>query len=202
MGNVLLFFDHRRSARQMARLLGAPEEDVWQHVFVGQPSLNDRCDGGEVHGQAFYDRLCQEFCQKHNRPSEQELFYAASDIFRPNVPMKAIVYQLKAAGCRVGLLSNTCDVHWEFIADGRYRMFPEAFDALALSFRLRQMKPGPDIYASAAKIAGVEPDEIFYADDIAVNVEGAKRAGFDAVLYTSPDALVSDLNDRGVAFNY
>ena len=42
----------------------------------------------------------------------------------------------------------------------------------------------------------------FYVDDIAGHVAGARSVGFDAVQYTSTDALVAQLRERGVAFNY
>ena len=106
---------------------------------------------------------------------------AGSDIAR-FAALKAVVSQLRTAGHRLGLLSNTCDMHYDLFADGRYEPIPAAFDVTILSYKLKQMNPQPEIYLEAARQAGVAPEEIFYVDDLPANIEGAKRVGFDAVL--------------------
>jgi len=45
-------------------------------------------------------------------------------------------------------------------------------------------------------MAGVAAGEIFFTDDRAENVAGAIAAGFDAVLFTSVEALESELRSR------
>ena len=50
--------------------------------------------------------------------------------------------------------------------------------------------------------AGVAPQDVFYVDDLSANVEGAKRVGFDAVLYTTPAAYAEELRRRDIRFNY
>ena len=39
--------------------------------------------------------------------------------------------------------------------------------------------------SGAAKLAGCQPEEIFFVDDVPGHVEGARAAGYDAVLYTT-----------------
>ena len=116
--------------------------------------------------------------------------------------MKAIVSRLRAAGHRLGLLSNTCDMHFDLFADGRYEPIPEAFEVVILSYKLKLMKPQPEIYLEAARQAGVAPEEVFYVDDLPANIEGARRVGFDAVLFTTPAAYAEELRRRDVRFNY
>ena len=64
------------------------------------------------------------------------------------------------------------------------------------------MKPDAEIYAAAADLAHVRPEEIFFTDDREENVVAAKEAGFDAALYASPLDLARQLHQRAVAFNY
>jgi len=45
---------------------------------------------------------------------------------------------------------------------------------------------------------GVAPERIFFIDDSRPNVEAACAAGFDAVVFTSPEALERDLDARGL----
>ena len=55
---------------------------------------------------------------------------------------------------------------------------------------------------AAAEMAGCQPQEIFFADDIPGHVAGARAVGFDAVQFTSAAALAEDLRARGIQFNY
>jgi FMN phosphatase YigB (HAD superfamily) len=109
---------------------------------------------------------------------------------------------LSAAGYRLGLLSNICELHWNYVSDGRFGLLRETFETVALSYQLKAMKPDAKIYLKAAELAGVAPQEIFYVDDIAGHVEGARAVGVDAVQYTTTPALVTELRRRGLEFNY
>jgi FMN phosphatase YigB (HAD superfamily) len=197
LGNVLLWFDHDQGCRQMAEVSGVDQARIRQ--LIHGTKLGWRHEIGELSNEEFYEAFCREFdC----RPDYAAWALAGSAIFRMNWPMHAVVAQLSRAGHRLGMLSNTCHMHWDYFADGRYRLIPEVFEQVALSFRLRAMKPDPNIYLAAAKMAGVSPNEVFYVDDIPANVEGALAAGFDAVQYTTTPAFVAELHKRGVEFNY
>jgi FMN phosphatase YigB (HAD superfamily) len=197
LGNVLLFFDHRRACAQIAALTGADPRRVWEVAFAGP--LQHQYEAGEISTDDFYATLCEEL---DARPPRADLARAASDIFTVNVPVKAIVAQLIVAGWDLGILSNTCEIHWQFCTDGHLTLLPEAFSAIALSYEVGTMKPDPRIFQAAAEIACLAPEEIFYVDDIAEHVAGAREVGFDAVQYTTPQKLARDLVESGIEFNY
>ena len=115
--------------------------------------------------------------------------------------MLPVVSQLAAAGYRLGILSNTCEGHWEHCLR-RYRILAENFSVHALSYRIGACKPDAAIFRAAAELAGCRPEKIFYIDDVAGHVAGARAAGFDAVQYTTTAELVEELRKRGVEFNY
>ena len=197
LGNVLLKFDHRRAARQMAEVSGVPAERIWDVVFAG--GLNEKIDAGELTTEEFYEQFCRELgC----RPEKDALAYAASDIFELNYSMSAVLGRLAAARKRLGLLSNTCDMHWQYFGTGRYWFVPREFEAIVLSYRVQLMKPDPKIFLYAAELAGVRPEEVFYVDDMPQHVAGARAVGFDAVRYTTTAAFVADLAKRGVWLAY
>ena len=81
-------------------------------------------------------------------------------------------------------------------------MLRKGFDVYALSYELGACKPSPRIFERAAELTGLEPGDIFFVDDVAGHVAGARSAGFDAVQYTTTARLVADLHERGVEFNY
>lgn len=197
LGNVLLLFDHHKATRQMAEVAGVPEKTVWSAIF--ETDLNRRYELGNVTSRDFYE----EFCEKTGTRADYDaLALAGSAMFEVNLSARAVLAAVVAAGFRVGLLSNTNEMHWNYFTDGRYGMIPGAFEVCVLSYQVHAMKPGPAIYLKAAEMAGVEPQEIFYVDDIAGHVEGARAVGFDAVQYTTTAKLVDDLHERGVRFNY
>ncbi|HEX4149469.1 MAG TPA: HAD family phosphatase [Pirellulales bacterium] len=197
LGNVLILFDHRLACRNLAELTGVPAEQVWELIFAG--GLNHRLDAGSLSTAECYRLFCEHFdC----RPSPEQFALAASDIFQVNYSMNAVLGRLSGAGYRLGLLSNTSDLHWKYLTDDRYWLIPDAFEQLVLSFEVGLMKPDPQIYRLAAARAGVEPHEVFYVDDLPANVDGALAAGFDAVQYTTTPALVEALIRRGIRINY
>ena len=197
LGNVLLHFSHERACFQMGRVAGVPPERVCEVVF--DSGLQDRFEAGRITDAEFYDVFCRE---TGSHPSVAELARAAGDIFWVNVQVKAIFAALHGTGKRLGLLSNTCDWHWRIAGGRRFRLIPEAFETLALSFKLQAAKPDRVIYERAAALAGVPPRDIFFVDDRPENVVGAREAGFDAVQYVTAAQLAADLRKRGVRFNY
>jgi glucose-1-phosphatase len=200
MGNVLLFFSHERMAAQMAAVVGITPQRAWQILFDGD--LCDRYEKGLVSEDQFYDEFCTSAAVA-NLPAVDRaaLEQAANDIFWLHVPLVAIVGRLRASGYRLGVLSNTNRGHWRHVT-GRYEFLTTLFHVHAISFHFGVMKPDAKIYREAAALAGVAPKEIFFMDDRAENVAGAKEAGFDAVLFSTPAALVAELFRRGIVLNF
>ncbi len=201
LGNVLLYFSHERACRQMAAVARTPEReltptDVRRAVF--ESGLEDLYEAGEITTAEFYVQFCR---QTATRPDLDVLAHAASDIFWPNDSLLAVVGELRQAGHRLGLLSNTNEIHWQFVSDGRYEHLPGAFDVLALSYQLGTIKPRHDIFEQAAALAGVSPGEIFYTDDRPEHVAAAREVGYDAVQYTDTPGLVAELRRRGIEVN-
>lgn len=196
LGNVLLTFDHELSCRQMAEVAGTSADRVRQVVF--EEGLQTRFERGELTPQAFH----AEFCERtQTQPDIDSLLHASSAIFRLHVPVVPVVAHLRAAGYRLGILSNTCAPHWEYVSGGRYAIISKLFDPCILSYRVGAMKPEPAIYRAASQAAGAAPGELFFLDDRQENVDGALAAGLDAVLFTSPQQLIADLDQRGIRLN-
>jgi HAD superfamily hydrolase (TIGR01509 family) len=191
LGNVLLHFDHRLAARQMAEVAGISADEAWRIVFAG--GLELEYERGALDCRAFHEEFCR---QSNSRPDFAQLKQAAAAIFTPNHAVIDLVGELHAAGHRLGVLSNTCAAHWEYCTDGRYGFLNECFDVYALSYELKSMKPEPEIYHRAANLADVAPTEIFFVDDRHENVLAAREAGYDAVLYESQEGLRDQLLRR------
>ncbi|MGH9394912.1 MAG: HAD-IA family hydrolase [Terriglobales bacterium] len=88
---------------------------------------------------------------------------------------------------RLGLLSNTNALHFEFLR--RTRPLLDEFDFHILSHEVGAIKPEPAIFAAAEAAAGCAPERILYFDDVPEFVAAARRRGWQAVLFTGPGAL-------------
>jgi len=196
LGKVLIEFDTPRMIGQVAELCGVEPEDVIRAVV--DSGLQRRYELGELSSREFYEEFCRQIGR---RPAYDALALAASDIFGLNLPMVPVVAQLAQAGHRLGILSNTCENHWEYCTR-RFAIVADTFQVAVLSYRVGALKPDPRIYRAAAKAADCGPEEIFFVDDTPGHVEGARAAGFDAVVYTTAPALVAELRGRGLRFNY
>ena len=82
-------------------------------------------------------------------------------MFEVNVPVMPIVAHLQAARYRLGILSNTCESHWQYVADGRYTVIRELFEVRVLSYHERCSKPEAVIYRRAAELAGAPTTELY-----------------------------------------
>ncbi len=196
LGMVLLRFDVEVMSRQMAEVAGLDPLQVRRALF-GHPLQKDY-ERGRVSTRDFYEVFCR---QTGTRPDFDALLRAASDIFDLDAAMIPVVAHLYGAGHRMGILSNTCESHWEHCLR-RFPLLGELFEVHALSYRIGAAKPESAMFTAAADLAGVAPGEIFFTDDLPGHVAGARAAGFDAVQFTSPPQLAADLRARGVRMNY
>jgi putative hydrolase of the HAD superfamily len=102
-----------------------------------------------------------------------------------------------AARYRLLLLSNTNLIHFQIIRKN-YSSLLRHFHDLILSFEVHAAKPESEIFQAAIERAGCHPRECFFTDDIADNVEAARRLGMDAVQFQSPQKLQDEMSLRGI----
>jgi putative hydrolase of the HAD superfamily len=196
LGNVLVTFDMEVMCRQVAAVAGTTAQQVKEAVFEGR--LQHRYELGQITTRQFYEAFCRA---TGTAPDYEALLEAASDIFHLRPSLIPIVAHLHHAGYRLGILSNTCEAHWEHCRR-RFAILDGLFEVHALSYRIAAAKPDAAMFRAAAQLAGVEPAAIFFTDDVPGHVAGARAAGLDAVQFTSVPQLVEELRKRTLRFNY
>lgn len=72
---------------------------------------------------------------------------------------------------------------------------------VTVSADVKLLKPDRAIYDHHAKTHGLDPAATIFIDDSLKNVEGAKSAGWQAVLFTDAETLRADLTERGLALS-
>ena len=194
LGNVLLTFDHLRACSQIAVTCGLTTDRVRACLFEGD-GLQLAYERGEVTSKEFCDRF-----RSHVDAivADEELLLAGSDMFAQNTAILPIAAHLNSSGYDLGILSNTCEAHWQFVTDGKYDVLELFRGPVVLSYEVRSMKPDPAIYRAAIDAVDCEPAEIFFTDDRPENVEAAREAGMDAVIFSSVEQLASEFSRRGI----
>jgi len=97
---------------------------------------------------------------------------------------------------RVMIFSNTNQEHWDnaVAASGGRLGRIEAY----LSHEIGDLKPAVSSYLTVAAMAGIEPARSLFLDDRLDNVEGARKAGFQAEVFTDQGSLEALLRATGI----
>ena len=134
------------------------------------------------------------FCSQSgelDRDLDKSLRHAMSDIFTPNTAMIGLLASLKMKGLKLILVSNTSTIHFDFIKN--FCPWLSVFEALVLSYEVRAMKPDPAYYREALRVAKEPSESCLFIDDIAENVAGASKAGFQTHQYRDHAEFLSFL---------
>jgi FMN phosphatase YigB (HAD superfamily) len=192
LGNVLATFDRERAFRRMAEVCGADAPRVRAAVMDG---LQAELERGTIDWPAFH----REFGRRTATASDPEaLAAAAADMFELNVGILPVVAALQRRRMPIGILSNTCEIHWRHLLGRGWGILPGGFRPAVLSYELGASKPERTIFERAAKLAGTPPERIFFCDDLPEHVAAARAAGWDAEVFTSAAILADQLARRGV----
>ncbi len=112
-----------------------------------------------------------------------------------NPRMFALVEELKAKQIPVGLLSNIDARLAKLI---RNFGFYDLFDPCLLSCEIGIEKPDPKAYQHLLDHLALPVEDVVFIDDRQENVDAAREAGVDALLFESEAQLRKELAQRGV----
>jgi epoxide hydrolase-like predicted phosphatase len=185
-GGVLVRMVDDRPRQRLAHRLGIPLSQIDNLVFYSesaqQASLGEISVG--MHWEAVRKALG---VQPQDMPAFLEQYWSADDV---NWVLLDFIRGLRPR-YKVGLLSNAWDdlrqtLHERWNIDG-------LFDELIISAEVKMVKPDPRIFHLAVDRLEVQPVEAVFIDDIAENVEAAKREGLRAILYNDYQKTVDEL---------
>jgi len=135
-------------------------------------------------------------------PARAELIAAFRDRWQESVPGEIagsveILEDLRAAGVPLYAITNFSAEKWlESVA--RFPFLASAFRDVVVSARERLVKPDPAIFELCLRRNGLGAADCVFVDDSARNVASAAALGFDALLFTGPEALRAALVARGL----
>ncbi|MCL2037716.1 HAD-IA family hydrolase [Candidatus Saccharibacteria bacterium] len=94
---------------------------------------------------------------------------------------------------KTGLLSNASDnIVERFFSPSDFAKY---FDEVVLSYKVRLIKPYPEIYKLAAQRLSVDTNECLFVDDNPTNLSGAEAVGMHGLLYKNFAKFQTDLKD-------
>jgi FMN phosphatase YigB (HAD superfamily) len=194
LGKVIVPFDFTRGYRAMEPLCGYPASEIPKRI--ASTDLVTRFESGQVEPEDFVAQLCKQL----ELPLDFKQFCDLwTCIFLPDPLLPDSLFEGLRKRYRVLLLSNTNAIHFGMLQ--RTHTFFQHFDDLVLSHKVGALKPSPVIYREAIARAQCLPQECFFTDDIPEYVEGAKRAGIDAVQFSNREQLEKELQARGIRWD-
>lgn len=189
-GGVISTFDVGLFLRRIAARTEKSAADIGALIFGSK--LPVLYESGRISSAEFFARLVA-LCGL--RMSEEEFVRAFTEIFTPVETTHDLIRRLKGR-YRLGLLSNTNEWHFRGHIE-TVPVFP-LFDAVTLSYEVREMKPGERIYRDALAKLGLPPEECVFIDDIEENVAAARRLSMRAIRYEGHERLLTALADLSV----
>lgn len=189
LGNVLLYFDHNLAMRKMAQVAGIATQQMRSIVLDGP--LQTEYETGLISGVQFIARISDSIGKELDAA---DMLQAAADMFVPNPHILPVLEEIRNLKIPMGLLSNTCEAHWNWIGELGYPQVQGWFAPVILSYEVKSMKPDSHIYAEAQRLSGHHASGIFFTDDRVENVEAACKAGWNAEVFLNADRLMKTVS--------
>jgi epoxide hydrolase-like predicted phosphatase len=186
-GGVLVSMVDDRPRLKLAQQLAVPLSKLDDLVFFSDSA--QRASRGEITVTMHWEAVRKALCiQPADMPKFLEQYWSADDV---NWELLDFI-RLLHPRYKVGLLSNAWDdlrqtLHERWNIDG-------LFDEMIISAKEKMVKPDPRIFHLALERLGVQPEEAIFIDDIAENVEAARREGMLAIQYQDTQKTLDELN--------
>ena len=183
-GGVLIEDPAPALFKYCAKALGVSEE---QYIIAFDICVND-FQTGAVTEQQFWTNMTKRL--KVPMPKANSLWsdaFAAAYI--PKQEMFSLASRLRKAGCKTAILSNTEKPVAELINKLKY----DAFDVTVLSCLEGTAKPGRKIYDLTLDRLGIPARQALFVDDRQANIDGAKQAGLQTILFKNTEKFKKDI---------
>ena len=169
LGGVLVGFDRQRSIDAFERIgCGKVADYIRDHRTE---DLFYRIELGEISTHDF----CEEVRQMTATNADDEAIIEAWNVLLKPVTTERLqrLRELREAGHRLFLLSNTNDMHWQYCG----HQLDGCFERVFLSYEMRLAKPDTAIFAEVLRQAEIDASDTLFIDDNADNIAAAASLG-------------------------
>ncbi|MDR1195671.1 MAG: HAD family phosphatase [Endomicrobium sp.] len=192
MGKVIFDYDLLKFVSAFSKKASKKGEDIKKLIFeYGDWAVS--LETGKISPREFYESLAQS---TGYGGSYNEFSTIWNDNFTP-IPNTIEILAKIAKKYRLAMLSNTNELHFEYLKS----MYPQIFllfSDLHLSYLMRARKPENQIYEEVIKYYGVPAQNLFFTDDMQINVDGAQKCGIKAYRFMTPANLAADLKKENI----
>ena len=191
IGHVLLHWDPEVPFRT---LIPDDKERAWFLTEVCSPAWNREQDRGREWVDAENLLIAQypdyaDWIRAYRRDWMQMLTHRIDGSI-------AVLEKLVADGHDVTMLTNW---HQDTFVEARgHHAFLDITRGVTVSGEVKLIKPDPAIYQLHTRTFDLDPAHTLFFDDSPNNVQAAKEHGWQAELFTTPEALHVDLRRYGV----
>lgn len=182
MGGVILDLDMEKCKEAFRTKAGMTSIDEYIDTFHQRGFWGD-LEAGRIDAEEFFRITLELSAPGTTRQTVYECFQE----FIHGVPAQKVAFLKEIAQqYPIYMLSNTNPIALDVCRDifKEIGFEPEElFTGMFLSYRMKLLKPDPEIYRRTIEGIGLPADEILFIDDSLVNVEAARREGITAVYY-------------------
>ena len=193
LGGVVFTFDWQRAFDHWARAAGGDAADLADRFSHGD--AYQRFERGELSPSEYFSLLRAELAVDLG---DEDLAEGWNAIFGDLVPgITETIAAVRESPLRIAALSNTNATHTTMFS----RWFGPLLADLGRIFASHELghrKPEPTAFLTTTERLGVEPEEVLFFDDLAANVEGARRVGMQAAQVTGIDDVRRALAQLGI----
>lgn len=180
MGGVIVELDKALCIRNFKQIAGMDDIETYLDIFHQKGFISD-LEEGLTTEEEFYEEAL-----RHCRPgaTAADIEFCFQSLLTGLKPEMVANIRRLSLTCPLYVLSNNnpiCVRRFNDLlaAEGIADCFKEFF----YSYRLRLLKPGPEIFHEVISRIGFEPEEILFVDDAPRNIAGAQAVGLQAVLF-------------------
>jgi len=194
LGNVIIPFDHTTISPRLlkySKKKGEFKPEDIHRFFYKEEELEHKYEEGKIMTAEFINNVRERFSLDISNEEFASIF---CDIFsKANREVEDIIRGLNRSGRRLVLLSNTNEMHFEYILK-KYEIM-RLFEQYILSYRVGCRKPDRRIYEHLIEYTGCRPEDIFYTDDMIDYIESARRLGISAHHFKDATSIYKTLED-------
>ncbi|MDP4207623.1 MAG: HAD family phosphatase [Bacteroidota bacterium] len=190
LGGVIINIHYQASIELFKQMGFTDFEGIYTQLK--QTHLFDLLETGKIAPQIFRDEL-----RKYNLSISDEQIDQAWNAMIGSMPAEHIPLLMRIRKkYRTFLLSNTNAIHINYFQNYLKQSFganplPLMFEHTYYSHDIGERKPNVSAYEFVLNDAGLKASETLFIDDLAANIEGARKAGLLA--YHLSDETISDI---------
>ena len=188
-GMVLCNVPTNEHIARIATLFGVDTAGFWKLYDTNRLAL----DRGDMSPDDYWRAFARNAGHSLDEPTLKNLKWWDIEMWLGlNDPMLAWVEQLHVAGYKLGLLSN---LHQTFANHLReHAGWLRHFHVPVFSAEVGRVKPEPEIYRHLLEKLDTPARDTLFIDDRQTNIDAARRAGMQGLVFTSTEQLRSDLS--------